>query len=78
MEDEDSALLSAGALDETSCLPADLGASGYVNVPTETQGVGHKRSGSMLSAQFNFNQPVNRFNALGRIQAGVEGSEKLG
>ena len=61
MEDEDSASLSADALDETACFPADLGTSGYDNVPTETQGVGHKRSGSMLSAQFNFNQPFEPF-----------------
>ena len=61
VEDEDSALLSADALDETSCLPADLGTSVYDIAPTETQSVGHKRSGSMLSAQFNFNQPFEPF-----------------
>ena len=37
VEDEDAALLSADALDETARLPADLGTSGYDVVPTETQ-----------------------------------------
>jgi hypothetical protein len=46
MDDEDAALLSADALDETARLPADLGTSGYDVVPTETQGAVRNRSGN--------------------------------
>ncbi|KAF8270274.1 hypothetical protein EI94DRAFT_1723208 [Lactarius quietus] len=46
IENEDAALLSADALDETARLPADLGTSGYDVVPTETQGASHNRSGN--------------------------------
>jgi len=46
IENEDAALLSADALDETARLPADLGTSGYDVVPTETQGASRNRSGN--------------------------------
>ena len=78
MEDDDSASLSADALDETACFPADLGTSGYDIVPTESKVLVINGADPCCLHNSTSTSLLNRFKALGRIQTGVEGSEKLG